>query len=198
MNKNGILLWLFITVLLTAGMVKAEVPEGHKPTPCFGCHVETLGVGAGPGECGNCHYYKLPAGGFNVKLLQSEHNPKICKACHMGNTLVNASERDLFHNGHNAVNCTQCHTENDFTVIKIEHKGFECVSCHGNQVHGIHVRNLNNICSVCHGSWAQGRVYTNTSPSSSTSLNNSKLERFTIFAFIKNLLNSILGMNINE
>ncbi len=199
MRKNTLLLYIFIfLVLLNIRLTRADIPDGHKPTPCFGCHEETLGADYGSGECGNCHYYKLPAGGFNVELLQNEHNPKICKGCHMGNTLVNASERDIFHNGHNGVNCNICHTQDNFTVIKIEgieKKGFQCVQCHGNQVHGIHIKNITKICPICHGSWAKDKIYIKGSaPSSNASQKIYSLEKFTIFAFIKQILNTIFGV----
>ncbi len=192
MNKIAIFLRLFlISVLLSAGVAKAEDFSWHKPIPCLGCHAETIGAGYGDSECGNCHDY-----GLNVPKLQSEHNPKICTACHMGNTLVDASEKEIFHNGHNNVKCTQCHTQDNFTVIKIESNGFQCVSCHGNQVHSIHIKNLDKACPLCHGSWARDKVYkSNTaSPSTSDSLKSSNIERFTIFAFIKNLIKAIFGV----
>ncbi|VVB85466.1 Uncharacterised protein [uncultured archaeon] len=196
MNKKTGFLWLIISFLLTAWTASADIPDWHKPTPCFGCHAETLGADYGDGECGNCHYYKLPEGGFNVPLLQSEHNPKICKGCHMGNTLVDGSEREIFHNGHNAVDCNKCHMVGNFTIIKPEANGFVCVSCHGNKVHSIHIAHLDKICPICHGSWAKDKVYiTNTSTSSSnTSARTAVLEKFTILDLLKSLFNAILGM----
>ncbi len=200
MHKNAALLVLsLISLLLIAGIAKAEMMDWHKPTPCVGCHAETLGADYGSGECGNCHDYRSSSGEIDVPLMQSQHNPKICKGCHMGNTLVDASEKEIFHNGHNNVKCTQCHTENNFTVIKIGTKGFECVSCHGNQVHGIHIKNLDKTCPTCHGSWAKDKVYIGNTDSSSLntsnkSQQNSNLEKFTIFSFIKSLFNIILGV----
>lgn len=199
MNKTGIFLCLLgIFILLTVSSEATEVPSGHKPTPCFECHGGTIGADAGEGECGYCHSYKLPAGGIDVTLMQTEHNPKICKACHIGKTMIDATEKEIFHSGHNAVNCTQCHTQDNFTVIKIKSNGFQCVSCHGNQVHGIHIKNLKKICSICHGSWAKDKVYiaNSTSPSSSTSQQYFNLEGFTILSLIKKILNVILGVKL--
>ncbi|SNQ62293.1 hypothetical protein MNV_660031 [Candidatus Methanoperedens nitroreducens] len=191
-GKNAPLL-LLLSILLTAGHVNAEIPDGHKPIPCIGCHQETLGANAGDiGEeiCGNCHYYKL-----DVSKLEAEHNPKICKACHMGNTIANGSEKEIFHNGHSAVRCTRCHTEDDFTIIKIKSDGFRCVSCHGTQVHSIHVKNLGKACPICHGSWAAGKVYR---VKEASSLNKpeevKKYEGFTAFHIIKTLINMLLGI----
>lgn len=206
MNKIGIFLCLFvISVLLSAGVAGADVPDFHKPIPCIGCHQETLGASEGPGECGNCHEYRLPSGGINVPLMQEKHNPNICRACHIGKTAVNASDRDLFHNAHNSVQCDQCHvsgnaTESNSTqglaIIKIEEgKAFQCSSCHGNQIHSIHMNKLGEACPICHGSWAAGKVYNNdTSLSADKSQENTNFERFTIFAFIKNLFNALLGI----
>ena len=193
MNKKVIFLWVFFIFFLFAAGIAQAVPSWHKPIPCVGCHGETLNVPAGGGgegdECGGCHKYRLPAGGINVSKMEEEHNPNICRTCHMGNTLVNASEKELFHNGHNA-------TEDNFTIIKIQSNGFQCVSCHGSKIHGIHIKNLGKACPICHGSWAKDKVYieNNASSSSNTSLENSNLERFTIFAFIKNLFNAIFGV----
>ena len=199
MNKNAVYPCLvLISLLLTAGAVSADIPPGHKPIPCFGCHAETLNADYGPGECGNCHDYILgEGGGFNVPLLQSRHNPNICTACHMGNTLVNASARDIFHNGHNAVECKQCHETGNSTIVKIqgiEEKGYPCVACHGNQIHSIHIKNLDKICSICHGSWAKDKVYAGNSASSPSNNSQKNLEKFTIFDLIKNLFNAIFGM----
>ena len=191
MNRQMKLPMLIFFILLSAVIAKADDMSWHKPTPCFGCHGETLDADYGSSECGNCHEYK-----YNVPLLESRHNPQICTACHMGNTMVDASEKEIFHNGHNNVKCTECHTENDFTVIKIQSNGFVCVSCHGSQVHSIHIKNLAKICSTCHGSWAKDKIYiANTSSESSKNYENSKLERFTIFSFIKNILDAILGVD---
>ncbi len=197
MNSKLKLPMLIFFIFLSAVIAKADDMSWHKPTPCFGCHGETLDAGVGSGECGNCHEeYKLPQGGFNVPSLEANHNPKICKTCHIGNTIVDASDKELFHNGHNAVRCTVCHTENNFSVIKIQSNGFECVSCHGKQIHSIHIKNLTKICSTCHGSWANDKIYTGDNSSKSSNIElNSKLERFTIFSFIKNILDAVLGVN---
>jgi len=175
---------------MSAGVAKAEDLDWHKPTPCFGCHLEGIYANYGSEECGNCHDYK-----YNVPLLESDHNPKICTACHMGNTLVNASTKEIFHNGHKAVDCTICHTEDNFTVIKMKNNGFECVSCHSNKVHSIHIKNLDKACPICHGSWSKDKVYIGkSSPSDNETIQKAALERFTIFAFIKNLINTIFGV----
>ncbi|MDJ1420657.1 MAG: hypothetical protein M5U10_01960 [Candidatus Methanoperedens sp.] len=184
-------LWLFIiSAILTPGSAQ-YIRDWHKPTPCFGCHEETLGAPYGSEECGNCHYYFL-----DVPKLQEEHNPKICRSCHIGNTMVEGSDKQIFHSGHSAVSCTRCHTEDNFTVIKIESKGFECVSCHGNQVHSIHIKNLGRACPICHGSWAEGRNYKaeNTSPIPGKEQGKSVLENFTIFNFLKDLFYAIFGI----
>ena len=182
-----------VIVLMSSEIAMAEIPSYHKPIPCIGCHEETLGAYAGSGECGNCHYYKL-----DVTLLESEHNPKICKACHIGSTMINATEKDIFHNGHNAVNCNTCHTQDNFSVIKIEgiqKKGFQCSICHGNKIHGIHSKNLDKICPICHGSWANNKVYIKNSPiTSNDSGKNINLEKFTIYSFIKQLFYAIFGV----
>lgn len=188
MNKKVEFILIIFSILLSAGFAKAELVEWHKPTPCFGCHDETLGVSYGSGECGGCHDYY-----FNVPLLESKHNPNICTACHFGNTLVNASTKEIFHNGHNNVQCLTCHTEDNFTVIKIKNNGFQCVSCHSNKVHSIHLKNIGNICPICHGSWANGKVYIPNTPSSNTSKENTKLEKFTIFSILKTLFNTLFG-----
>lgn len=192
MNKNIFLLTFFISILLTSGIAKAA--DWHKPIPCLGCHGETLDVDVGGGECGSCHNY-VSLGQINVQQMEREHNPKICNICHIGSTLVNGTEKELFHNGHSAVNCTECHTEDNFTVIKIKSNGFECVSCHGNEVHRIHIERIDKACPLCHGSWASGKVYRVEDSSSSNLLKEKdKLEKFTIFNFIKNLFNALLGM----
>ncbi len=183
-------LYLLLFLLLIAGAVKAEIPDGHKPIPCIGCHQETLGANEGQGECGNCHYYKLEVG-----KLQAEHNPKICKACHMGSTIINGTDKEIFHNGHSAVSCTRCHTENNFNVIKIKNDGFKCVSCHGTKVHSIHIKNLTKACPICHGSWAAGKVYQGEGAFSLNNLEKKEnLERFTPFNFIRNLINMLFGV----
>lgn len=193
MNKKVELILIIFLILLSAGLVKAEDFSWHKPTPCFGCHAETLGVGYGSGECGDCHDYR---GGtlVDVPRMESNHNPKICTACHMGNTMVNASMKEIFHNGHNNIECTRCHTEDNFTVIKIKSNGFVCVSCHSNKVHSIHIKNITKICPICHGSWANGKVYIPNTTSSNTSQETPKLEKFTIFYFIKTLFNTLFGV----
>ncbi len=185
------LLYILIFILFITGYAKAEMPESHKPVPCIGCHQETLGPDAGEVNCENCHYY-----GLDVNKLQTEHNPKICTACHIGNTTANGDEREIFHNGHSAVNCTQCHVEDNFTVLKIKSDGYKCISCHGTDVHLIHAKNLTKSCPICHGSWAAGKVYQGEGASSSTNSSgeNEKLERFTIFNFIRNLFNALLGI----
>jgi hypothetical protein len=184
-------LCLLIFILLITGYAKAEMPESHKPVPCTGCHVETLGADAGEVNCENCHYY-----GLDINKLQTEHNPKICTACHIGNTTANGDEREIFHNGHSAVNCTMCHVEDNFTVLKMKTDGYKCVSCHGTDVHLTHAKNLEKTCPICHGSWAAGKVYQGEGISSSTNSSNGKekLERFTIFNFIRNLFNALLGI----
>src|SRR5574341_2086431 len=187
MSRSGIILWLAaMFILFSLGTAKAEVPNWHKPIPCIGCHQETIGASSGPGECGNCHDYNLPGSGLNIPLMQSEHNPNICRECHIGNTAIDASDSDIFHNGHNSVQCTQCHTADNSTVIKIEgfeREGFSCVSCHGNQIHGIHIKNLDKICSTCHGSWAVNKVYNGNNVSLLTDKSQASLGRFTLFSF---------------
>ncbi|MCX9012527.1 MAG: hypothetical protein OIN66_15595 [Candidatus Methanoperedens sp.] len=183
-------LYLLIFILLITGYAKAQMPESHKPVPCIGCHQETLGADSGNGECGNCHYY-----GLDVNKLQTEHNPKICTACHIGNTTANGDEREVFHNGHLAVNCTKCHAEDNFTVLKIKSDGYKCVSCHGVDAHSIHAKNLNKACPICHGSWAAGKIYNADGTNfSSDKEEKDRLERFTIFNFIRNLFNALLGI----
>jgi hypothetical protein len=191
MKKFSMLIWLVVLSLLLMEFARGAGPDGHKPEPCFGCHFETIGASYGKGECDDCHNY-----GLDVSKLQAEHNPKICVACHMGNTIDNGSEEQIFHSGHNAVNCTTCHVQDNFTVLKIEHNGFQCVSCHGNQVHSIHMKNLARTCPLCHGSWANGRVYQadGSLQSQGKPKESSTLERFTIFNFIKSLFNAILAI----
>jgi hypothetical protein len=186
-------LYLLIFILLITGFAKADMPDGHKPVPCIGCHQE--GINAYVGECDNCHDYTLNGNGLNVPLLESRHNPKICTACHMGNSLINATTREIFHNGHSAVNCNRCHTEDNFTVIKIKSDGFRCTYCHGIDIHSIHVKNLPKACPICHGSWAAGKSYQGKeSPSSDMSEKKEKYEGFTAFYFIKSLINALLGI----
>ncbi len=192
-GKKKVLL-LISFILMSMAVAKAEDMSWHKPIPCFGCHGETLNIDVGSGECGNCHEYRSPQGGYDVPLLEAQHNPKICRTCHIGYTMVDADEKELFHNGHNAVKCTVCHTENNFSVIKIQSNGFECVSCHGNQIHAIHVKSLSKICSTCHGSWAKDKVYRDAASNSSNIELKSKLESYTIFSLIKNILDAILGV----
>ncbi len=197
MNKNGILLYLLVIVLLSVGIAKADMPDGHKPVPCVGCHKETINADSGSGECGDCHKYRLPDGGINVPMMQEQHNPNICRACHIGNTIENASNRDLVHNAHNTVQCSTCHVSGNssdnnstdgITIVKIEPgTAFQCTSCHGNQIHAIHMKNLSEACPICHGSWANGKIYSaDASPSQDSSQESAVYERFTIFAFIKN------------
>jgi hypothetical protein len=202
MNEKGIFLCLFVMyVLLIAGTAKAEIPDFHKPIPCTGCHKETIGADAGPGECGNCHDYRMPSGqGINVPMMQEKHNPNICIACHIGNTAVDASDRDIFHNAHNSVLCDKCHvsgngTEGSSIIVKIEPgKAFQCTSCHGNQIHSIHIKKLGDGCPICHGSWADGKIYGgNTALVQDRAQVNSNYERLTIFTFIKNLFNAMIG-----
>lgn len=190
MNRITISLLFLGIFLYSANYAGAYVPEWHKPIPCIGCHQETANSPVGEGECGNCHFYKL-----NIELLQNQHNPKICKACHIGNTMVDASPKQIFHSGHSAINCTRCHTADNFTLIKIQNKNFECSSCHGNQIHGIHAQGLDRACPICHGSWAKDKVYKkeNYSQTNQTNKINKDLERFTIFNFIKKLVGIILG-----
>jgi hypothetical protein len=204
MNKKTkfslfVFLILISTVSAKAYSVSTSDLDYHGPAqqPCFGCHLTNNFPVGGSDHCGNCHDY-----GLNIGKLESDHNPKICKACHIGNTIVNATDKEIFHNGHNAVKCTQCHTEDNFTVIKIQAKGFVCVSCHGNQVHRIHIKNLEKVCPTCHGQWGIGKVYIakTSSPSNNEKLDsekkrNAKLENFTIFSFIKNLIDVITGVN---
>ncbi|MCX9084565.1 MAG: hypothetical protein OIN87_07210 [Candidatus Methanoperedens sp.] len=197
MKKNIVVICLvLISLLYTPDLATAsEIPEDHIPVPCVGCHGETLnaGVGSQQSECNGCHKYKL-----DVPKLEEEHNPKICKACHMGNTLINASEKQIFHNGHNAINCTTCHTQDNFTVVKIEgieKQGFQCVLCHSNKVHTIHIKNISKNCPICHGSWAKGKVYMTNSPiSSNDPEKNRNLEKFTIFAFLKQIFDTLFGV----
>lgn len=184
------LICLFI--ILSSAWVSKSAPDWHMPTPCWGCHGEILDADYGNDvECGNCHEY-----GLNVQKLQEEHNPKICTACHIGNTIINGSKKEIFHSGHYNVKCTVCHTSDNFTVLKIKSTGFECISCHGNQIHSIHIENLGKSCPICHGSWAGGKVYKSDKAvtSSQKAEEISKLEGFTIFALIKNMFNSLLGI----
>ncbi len=188
-------LWLLLFILLTAGLVSAEIPDDHKPIPCIGCHPGSLGAFEGSGECGDCHKYRLSAGGIDVSKMQAEHNPKICKACHMGNTIANGSEKEIFHSGHSAVQCTRCHTEDNFNVIKIKNDGFRCASCHGTQIHSIHVKNLGKACPICHGSWAAGRVYPGKeAPVLDKPEEKEKYEGFTALNIIKSLINMLLSI----
>jgi hypothetical protein len=205
MNKKTKLSLLVFSILMSAGAANADIIDYHSsgaPLPCLGCH-DTYGFSYGPGRCGNCHDY-----GSNIVSLEINHNPRICKACHIGNTIVNASEKEIFHNGHNAVSCITCHTEDNFTVIKIQNKGFECVSCHGAEVHRIHIKNLEKVCPTCHGEWGINNVYIvkTSSELSKQKLDSekeiqvnlerkAKLESFTIFSFIKNLIDVITGVN---
>jgi hypothetical protein len=169
----------------------------HKPIPCIGCHYETLGADFGYSKeehCDSCHAYRS-GDRIDVSLMESRHNPIICKACHMGNTIVGGTEKEIFHNGHNAINCTRCHTEDNFTVIKLKSNGFECVSCHSNKVHAIHIKKLDKICPICHGSWAKDKIYiaTESMQIANSSQQISNLEKFTIFNFIRSFFNAILG-----
>ncbi len=183
--------YFIIFILLITWSAKAEMPESHTPVPCIGCHLETLGADAGEVNCENCHYY-----GLDINKLQTEHDPKICTACHIGNTTANGDEREFFHNGHIAVNCTECHVEGNFTALKMKNDGYKCVSCHGTDIHLTHAKNLDKACPICHGSWAAGKVYQGgeTSSSVNDSTDKEKLERFTIFNFIRNLFNALLGI----
>jgi hypothetical protein len=197
MNKKLVVRFFFIYIIFVSGIVKAEDFSWHKPIPCFGCHAETMDAGYGAGTCGDCHDYRIGAAGgtiVDVPLMESNHNPKICTACHFGNTMLNASMKEWFHNGHNNVACTKCHTEDNFTVIKINSNGFQCVSCHSAKIHSIHIKNINKVCPICHGSWANGKVYIPNTLSSNTSQESTKLEKFTIFYFIKNLFTTLFGV----
>lgn len=200
-NKKTIFFGIiFLGIFLSsAGYAKASMPDWHKITPCIGCHQETLDAPAGPGECGACHNYVITnntGSTISVQLLQEQHNPIICKGCHIGNTMIDGSDKDIFHSGHGAVDCTRCHTTDNMTVIKLKNKNFECASCHGSQVHAIHVKNLGNICSICHGSWAKNKVY---KPSGSNlgkneTMANKELEGYTLFGMLRRLFDAIFGI----
>lgn len=194
--KISILLFFGI-FLFSVGYVSADMPDWHVPTPCVGCHRETIGAYTGPGECGNCHnnyvIEEYNNYSINIQRLQSEHNPKICKACHIGNTMVDATPKQIFHNGHEAIECVRCHTQDNFTIIKVQNKNFECVSCHGDQIHGIHAKNLGRACPICHGSWAEGKVYKREYKQADQTVSNKELEKFTIWGFIKKIF-SVFGM----
>lgn len=190
MKKAMIFLLLLGIFLYSVGYASAQISSWHKPIPCLGCHEETnIGGKTGSKECGNCHNYYL-----NVSKLQERHDPKICKACHIGKTIINGTAREIFHNGHKAVDCVRCHTQDNMTVIKIQNKNFECTSCHGNKIHSIHIENLGRACPICHGSWAKDKVYKKESlPNTDKLRDESELEKFTIFSFLKKLFDTILG-----
>ncbi len=194
---------LLIFILLGTTSAKADMPDGHKPVPCIGCHQETLGADNGGGECGDCHEYRTDngnGGGIDVPKMEAEHNPKICRACHIGNTEINGSERDIYHNAHNTIQCSVCHVDSgssdnsDIRGIK-EGSAFQCVSCHGSKIHSIHAGNLSKACPVCHGSWAAGKTtyYPERAPPQAVNAQEkTALEQFTILDIIKNIFNSIL------
>lgn len=186
---SKIVIWILFLSIGFTNIANAMDMANHIPVPCIGCHYETLNIPSGQGnDCdGGCH-------SISKEELVSQHDPKICKTCHMGNTVVGGSEKEIFHNGHNAVNCTQCHTEDNFTVIKIKGNGFECVSCHG-RIHNIHIKNLEKICPLCHGSYANDKIYKApaSTEKSNMSLQIANLERFTLFSFLRGIFNSILG-----
>lgn len=186
-----------LSTIWSVDIVDADRMEWHKPAPCFGCHGENLNivVGSGGQECPNCHNYIIDRGKLNVEKLEDRHDPKICKRCHIGNTVINGSEREIFHAGHEAIDCIRCHTSDNMTVIKIQNKNFECVSCHGNKIHSIHINNLGKACPICHGSWAQDKIYKpeNTSSRLQVDEDINKMEKFTIFNMLKSLLKTILG-----
>ena len=193
MNKNVKFIFIIFSILFSTGLAKAGEFDWHEPIPCFGCHDGGIEAPFGSGDCGDCHDYRNGAE-INVPLMESKHNPNICRTCHFGNTMVNASMKEIFHNGHNNIECTRCHTEDNFTVIKIKNNGFVCVSCHSNKVHSIHINKIDKICSICHGSWANGKVYNANAALSNTSQKSAQLEKFTIFYFIKSLFNTLLGV----
>ncbi len=197
---------ILIIILLVTGLAKADnlrtdegggIPDWHKPIPCVGCHRE--GINVFVGECDDCHEYVLNDKMILVSQLEQSHTPKICTACHMGNTMVNISTRDRFHTGHENVQCTKCHEYDNFNIIKIKIKtnGFQCVSCHGNEIHGIHVKNLTKICQICHGSWAKGKnvEYLKTFEKEQIAGNVENKERYgnvTIFDYVKSFINAIV------
>jgi hypothetical protein len=81
-------------------------------------------------------------------------------------------------------------------VVKIEgieDKGFPCVACHGNQIHSIHIKNLDKECPICHGSWANDKVYKReiSSHSLAGAQENTGLERITLIVLIKNFFNEL-------
>ena len=206
-NKTGFFLCIFIIfiTLNTTYTARAEVSSdsphfSSKPIPCIGCHQETLGASNGRGECGDCHKYRLSAGGIDVPKMEAEHNPNICRECHIGNTEINGSERDTYHNAHNTIQCSVCHVDSgssdnsDVRKIK-EGTAFQCVSCHSSKIHSIHAGNLSKACPVCHGSWAAGKTTYNpesASPQSANVPRNTALEQFTILDIIKNIFNAVL------
>ncbi|MDL5501882.1 MAG: hypothetical protein QSU88_01565, partial [Candidatus Methanoperedens sp.] len=63
-----------------------------------------------------------------------------------------------------------------------------------NKVHSIHINKIDKICSICHGSWANGKVYNANAALSNMSQKSAQLEKFTIFYFIKSLFNTLLGV----
>jgi hypothetical protein len=196
---------LLIFILLSTTFAKAEMPDGHKPVPCIGCHKETLGADNGYGDeiCDECHKYRTDngnGGGIDVPKMEAEHNPNICRACHIGNTEINGSERDIYHNAHNTIQCSVCHVDSgssdnsDVRRIK-EGSAFQCVSCHGSKIHSIHAGNLSKACPVCHGSWAAGKTTYSPESASLQSANAKRgtaLEQFTVLDIIKNIFSSIL------
>ncbi len=196
---------LFIFILLSTTFAKADMPDGHKPVPCIGCHQETLGAYNGGGECGDCHKYRTDngnGGGIDVPKMEAEHNPNICRACHIGNTEINGSERDIYHNAHNTIQCSVCHVDSgssdnsDVRRIK-EGVAFQCVSCHGSNIHSIHAGNLSKACPVCHGSWAAGKTYNPESASPQPAQEKAALEQFTVLDIIRNIFNSILKIFVS-
>lgn len=138
-------------ILLTTTVYGAELsisiasqPQ-HKGIVCIYCH-ETRGFSIGDhedeGGCENCHSIK-----DNVIALEKAHSQK-CDKCH-----GIPQDKDSYHQMHKNVSCETCHISGNKPSVIMS----DCEGCHvesfigiGN-IHEIHKKKLDEICSKCHG-----------------------------------------------
>jgi hypothetical protein len=152
-----IIMILVSMCIFTLGAADNYETGWHEAEKCNACHNSLLSQSSSDRIFDGCLCHYPPENPIwhtevDVMIIRDLHGIEPCIKCHINS--IGTITKDNMHRLHSEVKCENCH---GFEEIK-EPDFSSCISCHGNEIHGIHENKLDDLCITCHGEFGADTI----------------------------------------